>query len=160
MSLIANREWAAFFALSFLVSAGCAKGKTTPKPDLVPVKGPVTLDGQPLADADVSFAFDGTPPAGYYGSGARTDAQGHYELQCTGENGAVPGKYKVTVSHLVNNSGVPIKPEEGIDMEQLRQAGMAKETVPQKYTDAATTDLTTTVDKGKAEGYNFDLKSG
>ena len=157
---VRRRHCAGLLALALLATVGCAKGKTKPKLDLVPAKGTITLDGQPLADADVAFVYDGVLPSGFFGAGARTDAQGHYELKSMNENGTLPGKYKVTVTKLINTGGTALKPEEGVDMEQLRQAGMLKETVPTKYTEPTTTDLTTTVESGKAEGYNFDLKSG
>jgi hypothetical protein len=41
-----------------------------------------------------------------------------------------------------------------------RESGQAKQTVPDKYNDPTTTELSATVEKGKADGYNFDLKSG
>lgn len=157
-----GRQWLALLFVGAVLLAGCSKSskKKGPQLDLVPVSGTITLDGKPLSEATVSFAFQGTPPEGFFGSGAGTDEQGHYELLTNGQKGAVPGSYSVTVSRQVNTSGVALKPEEGMDMEQLRQAGALKETVPPKYTDAVATDLTATVEKGKAEGYDFKLKSG
>jgi hypothetical protein len=156
-----DHNWLVLFVGAVLL-AGCSKSSKTngPQLDLVPVSGTITLDGTPLSEATVSFAYQGTPPEGFYGSGAGTDAQGHYELQTMGKKGAVPGTYKVTVSRPLDASGMTINPEEGMDMEQLRQAGVLKETVPLKYTDATATELTTTIEKGKADGYDFTLKSG
>ena len=148
-------------SLVSLVIAGCTKNSKPkgPKLDLTPVSGTVTLDGKPLADAAVSFALQGPAPEGFFGSGGATDAQGHYELQTTGQKGTVAGSYKVTISKQVNASGIAVKPEEGMDMGQFQAAGALKETIPPRYSDGANTELTTTVDKGKADGYNFDLKS-
>ncbi len=147
-------------AAVFVSLAGCDKGAAGPKLDLTPVAGAVTLDGKPLADADVGFYFQGPAPEGFYGSGARTDAEGKYVLLAGQQQGAVPGSYKVTVSRLTNASGGPVVIEEGMDLEQLKMQGQAKESLPPKYSELETTELTITVEKGKADGYDFPLKGG
>lgn len=138
---------------------GCGKKTTELKLDLVPMSGTVTLDGIPVADANVILVYTGTPPESFVGSGAVSDAQGHYEVQTMGKKGTVAGTYQVTVSKQVSANGTALKPEEGIDIEQLRMAGGVKETMPGKYTNPATTDLKVTVEKGKTDGYNLELKS-
>jgi hypothetical protein len=153
-------RWLASVLICLVAIVGCAKQKKEPQLDLTPVSGTVTLDGKPLADADVSFAFQDPPPTGYYGSAGRTDAEGKYTLMTGEKKGAVPGSFKVAVSRIETPAGVALKPEEGMDLEQLKAAGQAKQTVPDKYNDPMTTMLSTTVEKGKADGYNFDLKSG
>lgn len=153
------RPWFCLAALALML-CGCGKKRQEAKLDLVPVSGTVTLDGKPLAEANVTLIYEGTPPLGFIGSGAVTDAQGHYVAQTMGKQGAVAGSYQVTVSKLVNSSGAALKPEEGIDLEQLRTAGGVTESVPAKYTHQSTTDLKLTVEKGKADGYNVELKSG
>lgn len=142
-----------------MVLAGCGKGKKGPTFDLTPVAGTITLDGKPLADAEVGFHLQGTAPTGYYGSGARTDAGGKYELRTGDALGAVPGNYKVVVSRLTAPDGGPIVLQEGIDLEQLKMQGQVKESVPPIYADLSKTELTTMVEKGKVDGYNFDLKT-
>lgn len=151
--------WCALLALA--VAAGCSKSPkaTGPVLDVTPAAGTVTLDGKPLADATLTFIFEGQPPGGYIGSGAGTDAEGHYQVNSAGQAGAVPGSYKVTVSKEVAADGKPIDPKEGMDLEQLRASGGVKETIPRKYTNPATTDLKVTIEKGKADGYNLELKS-
>jgi len=60
------------FVLLVISSAGCSKSG----PQLAPVTGRITLDGAPLANADVLFQpDDATPP-----SSARADAEGRYVL--------------------------------------------------------------------------------
>ena len=142
-----------------LASPGCGKGRKGPVLDLTPVTGMVTLDGKPLADADVGFYLQGTVPAGYFGSGARTDADGKFQLLCGAEQGAVPGAYKVTVSRITDAQGDPVQTSEGMDLEQLKIPCQAQESLPAKYSDVGQTELTTTVEKRKADGYHFDLKS-
>ena len=140
-----------------LIAAGCGKGKKGPTFDLTPVAGTVTLDGKPLADADLGFYLQGTAPQGYYGSGAKTDADGKYVLKTGDALGAVPGQYKVTVSRLVGADGAALVTEEGMDAEQLKMMGSAKESIPPKYSDLEKTELTITVDKGKTDGYDLTL---
>lgn len=55
-----------------LVVAGCGKSG----PELAPVSGRITLNGQPIENADIVFQPDG-PKSPSYG---RTDKDGHYEL--------------------------------------------------------------------------------
>jgi hypothetical protein len=71
--------------------------------------------------------------------------------------GAVPGSYKVTVSRTVGADGAPLVVEEGMDAEQLKMGGQAKESLPPKYSDMEQTELTITVEKGKADGYDLPL---
>jgi hypothetical protein len=80
----------------FLV-ATCGCGGSQVK--TVPVSGAVTLDGQPLAGATITFQpVDGQTIAP--GSHGKTDAKGQYQLQVTvtRQAGAVPGKHRVRIS--------------------------------------------------------------
>jgi hypothetical protein len=80
---------------------GCGGGVADPK--LVPVQGKVTLDGQPLPNAIVSFIPDKGPP-----SGAITDAEGKYEMRFkSGAHGAVVGTHSVTISTDMNGTSAP-----------------------------------------------------
>lgn len=81
-------------SLSFFVGCG--------KYDVAPVSGKITLDGQPLEGATVSFTPIATPgqaeagPASY----AQTDAEGKYELKLLEDDslGAQVGKHQVYLS--------------------------------------------------------------
>ena len=139
---------------------GCAKKKAATTFDLVPVSGVIKLDGQPISEATVSYYYEGTPPTGYFGSAATTDSQGRYELRSGAQLGAVPGTYKVTVSRFTGKDGKPLVLQEGIDVEQLRRQGGAVESFAPRYSDQTQAELKITVEKGKADGYDFDLKSG
>lgn len=156
--LVLNARSKAVWAIAcLLVLTGCGKGKKGPTFDLTPVAGKVMLDGKPLADADLGFYLQGTAPQGYFGSGAKTDAEGKFVLKTGDALGAVPGQYKVTVSRLVGVDGAAIATEEGMDAEQLKMMGKVKESIPAKYNDLEKTELTITVDKGKADGYDLTL---
>jgi hypothetical protein len=69
--------------------AGCGESG----PSLAPVSGRVTLDGQPLKFANISFQ-----PEGKSAGVGRTDADGHYELMYKrGQMGGPIGQNKVTI---------------------------------------------------------------
>jgi hypothetical protein len=78
-----------------LLSAGCGSS------DVAPVSGRVTLDGEPVANARVTFqplgsAENPNPGQGSYGI---TDAEGRYSLTMVGSkrSGAVVGKHRVSI---------------------------------------------------------------
>ena len=73
-----------------LLISGCSESG----PEIASVKGKVTMDGKPLANAAVVFIPENGRPAG-----ARTDAEGNYELNFTqGRKGTMPGKNQVGAS--------------------------------------------------------------
>lgn len=68
-----------------------------------PVRGAVTLDGEPLAGARVTFQ-----PANGRPSAAVTDDAGRYVLRYSREeNGAVPGRHAVTIA--TREAGKPVR---------------------------------------------------
>jgi len=84
----------ALACLLLLAAAGCCGNKDIPP--LGTVTGLVTLDGKPLADANVAFA----PELGRT-SIARTDAAGRYELYYDGPNkGAAVGRHRVIITTM------------------------------------------------------------
>jgi len=82
-----------------LLAAGCGGSDA----DLAPVKGTVSLDGEPLAGARVEF--DPAPEEGIRGKSTGsasygvTDSSGRYTLQYTHEReGALVGKHTVRIT--------------------------------------------------------------
>jgi hypothetical protein len=90
---------------------GCAKGP-------VPVQGVVTLDGQPIAGAQVTFILDGADGEAPTGE---TDASGVFRVE------VLPGNYKLLV----------VKKEIG--------PNMMKSVLPDRYADFANTPFTAMV---------------
>jgi hypothetical protein len=79
-----------------LLIAGCEKSGA----QIAPVHGRVTLDGQPLAGADIQFQ----PVDSQRSSTGRTGAEGQYQLMYKrGQPGAIVGQHRVRiwVSHEV-----------------------------------------------------------
>lgn len=136
-------------------AAGC--GKNSGGPALTPVTGVVMLDGKPLADAKLTFYLTGPAVPGFSASVGTTDETGKYQLTSRGKPGAVAGVFKVTISRIVSANGAAVKPEEGMDMQQLAMQGQAKESLPAEFSDFDRTTLTMTVEPGRAEGYDFNL---
>jgi hypothetical protein len=135
-------------ALCAVFLVGCGSGKT-PEPDLdlVPVTGMVTLNGEPLADAEISFLFDGKPPAGFAASGAKSDSSGKFVVMTGSKPGTCPGRYRITISRWRMPDGSPVKadPESGMDLEMLRQSGQLKQTVPDRYSNPDRTELSASI---------------
>ncbi len=75
--------------LALLLIVGCGRGT----PLTMPVKGIVTFQGSPLAEADVAFTPEGGRPAT-----GKTDAAGQFRLTTFRTNdGAMIGQHIVTV---------------------------------------------------------------
>lgn len=111
-------------------------------PNMGRVYGTVTLDGQPLDGAMVTFApaeGGGRPAAG------RTDNRGRYQLVFSRDaRGALVGPHRVSISTYNELPG-----EDGDDQ-------VIPERVPAQYN--VQSELTRTVERGSNE-FNFDLQS-
>ncbi|MCG6156417.1 carboxypeptidase-like regulatory domain-containing protein [Rubinisphaera margarita] len=107
------------------------------------VSGTVTLDGQPLEGATVTFI----PAEGRSSTGV-TDASGNYTLKYSADrDGAVPGQHQVTITTERALSG-------GEGDQPLVEA--REELLPPKY--HSETELTADVSSG-SDTENFDLKT-
>jgi hypothetical protein len=128
---------------------GCAGGGGDDKPR-EPVSGTVSMDGQPLPAGVILFA-----PAGGAGE-SLASATGKIEngqFSIPRDQGPVPGKYKVTISHTD-------EPEGRVKIE-LKKPGKKtsgpKELIPAKYN--AQTTLSAEIPKGGKSDLNFPLES-
>ena len=125
-------------------AAGCGGSS-----DRVAVTGTVTLDGDPLPGAVVTFHPDGAT-AGQGGSG-RTGPDGTYTLTSAGGAGVPPGAYKVVISRPLRPDGSPPDPgRPPIESD-------ARETLPAVYSSLDATTLTATVSKDTAV-HDFPLR--
>ncbi|TWU20680.1 hypothetical protein Pla52o_45670 [Novipirellula galeiformis] len=122
---------------------------------VVPTKGTVNYQGQPVAGATVTFAPDGSGRA----SSGFTDENGHFEMTTLQPNdGAMPGKYKV----LISKSEVvgALSHEESIaymEKNGKEPTISIKESLPVKYKTAKSSDLTADVTEGGENDFTFDL---
>lgn len=84
---------------------GCGGVAAPTIPPLHPVTGSVTLNGEPLADAIVTFSpVKNTKGMGGYGV---TDSDGAFEIKYSGNDavGCPEGEYKVLFQKLVMKDG-------------------------------------------------------
>lgn len=129
-------DWA-LVGMVFFGAGGCGGGGA-PVPELAPVTGSITLDGQPLSSAQVVFEPQGEGTL----SVAKTDDSGHYELYYNAENpGAVPGSHVVRISKY----GEPGSPNDTMDQ------------IPPQYNQGST--LTADVKAGEGNVFDFELES-
>ncbi len=124
---------ACFLILACVISLpGCGRGDA---PELGKVTGVVTLDGQPLPEAQVDFL-----PAAGRPSSAETAQDGSYRLQYSADlDGALVGPHTVKIHTAVDG-----------------RVDRQKELVPPRY--HAQTELTAEVKAG-SNTFNFDLQS-
>jgi len=109
-------------------------------PTLAEVSGTITLNGQPLPDAMVSFY----PTSGERSAHGVTDAAGHYTLMFTGlKEGALVGPHSVQIE-----TGVQVGEEEISPAAKVAQ-------LPAKYNKE--TELTAEVERG-SNTLDFDLQ--
>ncbi len=114
----------------------------------VPAEGVLTWQGEPLENYMVTFyPKDGKRPAA-----AKTDEEGRFTLGTNGPNdGAVPGSHSVTVVYV----GPEIQQEPG--KEEPYTPPPPKVTIPAKYGDPKTTDLTLEVPAKGSDSLDIDL---
>lgn len=141
-----------------LLLAGCSAtnsidyGKVT----LVDVSGTVTLDGQPLAGAVVTFENQETGTMSF----ARTNSSGRYTLQFDSEkDGVTPGKKLVRFSTTRTILG--LRGEAGAEVgeassEKSEASGRAAELVPECYNGKSGLIVEVTPESSTI---NFSLKS-
>ncbi len=145
-----------FYSLTFAITSGCE-----PKPTanyrtlgLVVVSGRVTLNGQPLTKAVITFddAQDGTFSYGL------TDANGNYKLRIDSDKwGVKPGKKIVRISTARKILGLNTSEEGGENSseKQALKSESAKEIVPEKF--GKRSELSVEVSPS-SRTFNFDLK--
>ena len=136
--------------VGLLVLTGC--GGTGSSLNVQYVEGVITLDGEPLEGATITFISQG---AGGQDAGGLSAARGIYKLTSPGgdpERGTLVGEYAVTIRKIEIEGGaadpdsytaVPVK---------------QKDILPAVYRDRKNTPLTASVVKGKNR-LNFDLTS-
>lgn len=142
-----------------LALAGTTIGCGPSGPDLVPVRGTVMLDGQPLGQKNLYFSpEEGTPGLG---AGGNTKSDGSFELLAVvggalkDMKGAQVGKYRVVVSEPMfpietelEVQGQGSEPEVAIGLPQAPKRG-EKPTIPPAYSKKETTPLVVEVKAGE-----------
>ena len=119
------------FAWTAILLLGCAK---TPE-KLYPVKGTVSVAGNPINGGTVQFEMIEKGTSGkVYTSSGEIDEEGRYRLITFGESGAPAGEHRVWVSP--NFARMPDRL--GVNVQRMSP-------IPKKYMLPTTTDLSYTV---------------
>lgn len=145
--------------VTVMLISGCSP---VPKSDydlveLIPASGTITLDGNPLPNAVVTF----DAPDGQF-SYAKTNSSGHYTLQFDSvKQGVTPGEKTVRISTARKILGLNSTEEGGEPSNESQGDGVAKkqaetETVPAKYNRQSELKLEVTADQTV---YDFELSS-
>lgn len=135
----------AWFAPAIVLLASCSKGEVHKAP--IAIKGLVTVDGKPLADATVAL-FPDTYRVGRISSG-RTDKTGAFSLSTTVDHttmvpGGEPGSYSAVVTKLAK-----VQP----------RGGGLKRDVPTRYADVHTSDLKVVISDEPDQTVKLELRS-
>ncbi len=147
MPILPRRRVPALLLSLLILAPGCGRAYS-----LAPVAGHVTLDGKPVAGAEVSFYPIGASKDTPYASGV-TDDQGHFTLAAQdasgAANGAVVGENRVTITHdrLNSSKGKP----------KAKDIMKKRDDIPAKYNQDST--LTFTVPPGGTDKADFVLTS-
>lgn len=140
--------------------AGCGGAPAPAKGSVrkAPVSGTVTLEGKPLAGAEVYFYTEK-----FTGFG-KTNAEGKFQLA----QGAAIGTNKVFISKLEGEPGIGASADPTLALNDPGQVaisvqsgvsgtGAPGETIPAEYNSQATTRLTFEVPEAGAKDANFSL---
>lgn len=137
-------DWRCLLSLLACLALGCARAPARAPSQPVPISGKVTLDGKPLADAEVIFK---TQTLGIFA--AATNDSGEYKLvSSVGGEQVCEGPCTVTISKFVLPEGQTLQPE----MSPELQGG--KQLLLPRYSDSNETMLGVNVPK---EGGTFDF---
>jgi hypothetical protein len=141
-----------FTALALIT--GCGNGAIA----TLKVTGTVTIDGEPLANANINFTpkTEGQGNPGY----AITDEKGFYKLQTllgAAEAGTTPGDYDVYITCVERGEAWSASPG---DPSSAPPGGMrpSRSLIPERYGNTATSGLSAKVEKGNLV-HDFPLTS-
>ncbi|OWK46776.1 carboxypeptidase-like regulatory domain-containing protein [Fimbriiglobus ruber] len=124
-------------------AAGCSS-----RSGKVPVSGTVTVDGAPASLAVITFWPDENASSNQAGDRITADPSGKFTLGSDeADTGLFPGKYKVTVSRMVDKNGKPTGGAPPKKSEAQYEA-KASESVDEKFLSKETTPFSVTVAKG------------
>lgn len=122
-----------------LLAAGCGPGR----PATVPVRGAVTLDGKPVAGAQVMLM----PQEGGRPAQGVTDDAGRFALETFAPgDGALPGRHAVTVTCRRVSGAAP--DADGLEGAVAPGGPKVEWIVPQRYSDPKTSGLSAEVAPG------------
>ena len=153
------KSW--FLGFAWMLVPAAISGCGPSRPDLVPVSGAVTFQGQPVVGAQVTFMAPNAARAAF----GVTDAEGKFRLSTFGtEDGAVVGNHTVTVAKPTETSGgktmSPDDPDGGYAaaMAQAAARPAVKSELPAKYANPQTSGLTADVTSSGPNEFKLALE--
>ena len=151
------RRWWLAGSLLVMVAIGGCSGGAADGPKTAKAGGLVTLNGQPVEGATVSFSPQGPGRAAV----GKTNAEGRFQLATTNNiGGVVPGTYQVGITKQRIEGGMT--PEESqAYYEKTGQPPPAPKVfqeLPEKYGNPATSELQATVSEKGPNDFPFELK--
>jgi hypothetical protein len=135
------------FVIGNLTGCGSALNAKYAELKLANVSGNITLDGQPLANAQIQFVQND----GFFSYGV-TDSNGHYQMQFdTSHKGVKSGNCIVKIWTTMTGPGF-----DQLLPEDFKKPD--KEIIPIQYNHNST--LSANIEANKTQSFDFDLKSG
>lgn len=141
-------------------TAGCSRGEKLNRLPVFKVRGVVTLKGNPVANADITFLN----AEANRGAFAKTNEKGEYELTTyTSFDGAVAGKHSVSIVHTPPPANMPVLPsteDAGYQPPKVGESTLPpvpKSNVPAEYADPATSGLIAVVNEDNENVIDFAL---
>ncbi|QDU37814.1 Nickel uptake substrate-specific transmembrane region [Maioricimonas rarisocia] len=156
-----SRLWAGSILLLAGGLAGCTGGSddkwSEQRPATYPVQGTVLYNGEPVADASVSFSSTGGDKS--VGAAGKTDDQGTFTLTTYEPgDGAVAGEHRVTVIKAVVEGEDPSYFDENSpNYGKEPPPTTTKYLVPKKYASFETSGLTATVSESSDNEITIEL---
>ncbi|MEZ6139253.1 MAG: hypothetical protein R3B84_01660 [Zavarzinella sp.] len=132
-------------------------GCNTGEPEIVPVTGTLTLNGKPLAHAEISFVPMQEGLSGHYIATAVTDDQGKFTLKIPKGAGACAGENKVTVIEGPLPDEARGQSAKAQILASQFTAKLTNRPIPPQYASLAQSPLSVTVTKDQSD-YPIDLK--
>lgn len=146
--------------LSAILVAGCG-GENLNRPPVYKVSGKVTLQGSPVAGADITFVNKEANRSSF----GRTNQAGEYQLSTFGANdGALEGKHDVAIMKIAPIAPTAALPD--VESQEYQPPGVGESTlpeapkseIPEQYGNAATSGLLGIVNKDGENKIDFDLQ--
>ena len=141
--------------LILIIVAGCSRDPRIP--ELASALGVVTYQGEPLADATVTFVSTETEKGYQPGIGSTND-RGEFRIRSYEYDGAIVGSHKIVVFKLdASTLVIDPKTQKPVPMMDKRWK-KPKLFIPAKYTQPEMSGLTAKVESGKKNQFTFELK--
>lgn len=143
-----------------LFTAGCSKGEKLNRLPVFKVRGVVTLKGNPVANADITFSNAEANRSAF----GKTNEKGEYQLTTYSSlDGAVAGKHAISIIHVppvANTPALPATEEAAYQPPGIGESTLPpapKSNVPAKYAESATSGLIAVVNEDDENVVDFAL---